>query len=73
LPPLTSREGDREREIEKEIVSTLEVHTSPAPKNRPSFGGLARVAAAFMTVVHVFGEAQRQAHEPQRRYPFTAW
>ncbi len=54
-------------------MSTLEIRAPHAPKTRPSFGGLARVAAAFMTVIHVFGEAQRQAHEAQKRYPFTAW
>ncbi len=54
-------------------MSTLEIHAPPAPKAQPSFGGLARVTSTMLAVIDVFIEAKRQAHEAQRRYPFTAW
>ena len=55
-------------------MSTLEIHAAPAPK------ALARVRRRLrarrrhlLAVIDVFIEAKRQAHEAERRYPFTAW
>jgi hypothetical protein len=54
-------------------MSTLEIRASHAPKTWPGFGGFSRFVGALLTVIDVFAEAQRQAHEAQRRFPFTAW
>jgi hypothetical protein len=54
-------------------MSTLEMRASQWPKTQSLFGGLARLISLLRDVVEVFGEAQRQAYEAERRYPFTAW
>lgn len=38
-----------------------------------SVRGFSRVAAVLLTVIDVFAEAQRQAADAERRYPFTVW
>jgi len=53
-------------------MSTLEMR-APTPKPWPAFGGFARLAATILTVIDVFNEAQKMAHEAERRYPFTTW
>ncbi len=35
--------------------------------------GFARVGAAIATVLDVFAEAQQQAVDAQKRYPFASW
>jgi hypothetical protein len=55
------------------MMSTLEIRSPHTLKARPTFGAISRLAATFMIVLDVFAEAKRQAHEAQRRYPFTAW
>ena len=54
-------------------MSTLEMRASQWPKAQSLFGGLARLFSLLRDVLEVFGEAQRQAYEAERRYPFTAW
>jgi hypothetical protein len=55
-------------------MSTLVVRAPHAPKVwLPLSSSFARIAAVVLTVIDVFSEAQRQAHEAQQRYPFTAW
>ncbi len=54
-------------------MSTLEIRASQPPRSRSSFGGLHRFVSVLAAVIDVFAEAQRQAHEAQKRYPFTAW
>lgn len=54
-------------------MSALEIRIPHAPKTRFGFGGFARVAATLAAVLDAFTEAQRQAHEAKRRYPFTTW
>jgi hypothetical protein len=54
-------------------MSTLEIRSPRAAKTRPAFGGFTRLATTFLIVLDAFAEAQRQAHEAERRYPFTAW
>jgi hypothetical protein len=58
---------------ERETMSTLEMRASHLPKTQPLFGGFARVASLLRDVLDVFVEAQRQAHEAERRYPFTSY
>ena len=51
-------------------MSTLEIRAPRAGK--PLLGaGFARVFSAVVVVVEVFAEAQRLAHQAQRRYPFA--
>lgn len=54
-------------------MSTLQVRTPFLPKARLPWGALTRIASAIATVLDVFNEALAQAHEAQRRYPFTSW
>jgi hypothetical protein len=55
-------------------MSTLVIRAPHATKARlPLSAFFARVGAAMLIVLDVFTEAQRQAHEAQRRYPFTVW
>lgn len=54
-------------------MSTLEIRAPHAPKERSGFGAITRVVSTVLTVIDVFAEAQKQVHEAQRRYPFTAW
>lgn len=54
-------------------MSTLEIRAPHAPKAWLQRGAFARVASVLLTVIDVFSEAQKQAHEAQRRYSFTAW
>ena len=39
----------------------------------PSFGGFARVVFFLSTCVEAFLDAQREATDAHRRYPFTDW
>ena len=54
-------------------MSTLTIRTPSMPKVRLPLRVFARLGALILAVIDVFGEALRQAHEAQRRYPFTAW
>jgi hypothetical protein len=53
-------------------MSTLEMQVSRRPKAQSLFGGFARAASILRDVLDVFAEAQRQAHEVERRYPFMS-
>lgn len=53
-------------------MSILEIQAPHAPKAASS-GGFHRFVSLLAAVVDAFNEAQRQAHEAERRYPFTAW
>ena len=53
-------------------MSTLEMRASELPKTQSSFGGFARLVSLLRDVLDVFGEAQRQAYEAERRYPFMS-
>ena len=39
----------------------------------PSLAGLARLIAYLNIAIEVFAEAQKQAAEAHKRYPFAAW
>jgi hypothetical protein len=39
----------------------------------PPLSGLARVISYFNIAIEVFAEAQQQATEAHKRYPFAAW
>ena len=39
----------------------------------PPLAGLARVILYFNIAIEVFAEAQQQAAEAHKRYPFAAW
>ncbi len=55
-------------------MSTLVIRAPHAPKVLlPLSGFFARIAAVVLAVIDVFAEAQREAHDAQRRYPFTVW
>jgi hypothetical protein len=54
-------------------MSTLVVQVPHAPKAWLPQSGVTRIAAIVLTVIDVFTEAQRQAHEAQQRCPFTVW
>jgi hypothetical protein len=54
-------------------MSTLVIRETHAPKLLSPLRGFARMAAAALIVLEVFGEAQRQAYEAKRRYPFMTW
>jgi len=54
-------------------MSTLGMRASKLPKTLSSFAGFARLVSLLRDVLDVFSEAQRQAHEAERRYPFIAW
>ncbi len=53
-------------------MSSYELRVAQPPKAPSLFGGLARVASLLRDVLDVFSEAQRQACEAERRYPFTS-
>jgi hypothetical protein len=53
-------------------MSTLEMRAQHLPKARSLFGGFARVVSIVRDVLGAFTEAQRQAYEAERRYPFTS-
>ena len=53
-------------------MSTLEMRASYLPKTQSLFGVFARVVSLLRDVLDVFSEAQRQAHEAERRNPFTS-
>ncbi len=53
-------------------MSTLEIHAPHVSKSRRLFGGFARVTKLLAEVLDVFAEAQRMAHEAERRYHFTS-
>lgn len=54
-------------------MSTYEMRVTHAPKTTSLFGGFARLVSLVRDVLDVLTEAQRQAYEAERRYPFTAW
>jgi hypothetical protein len=54
-------------------MSTLAVRAPHAPKLWSPLRAFARVASVAVMVLEVFGEAQRQAYEAKRRYPFMSW
>jgi hypothetical protein len=54
-------------------MSTLVVRDTHAPKLLSPLRAFARVASAALTVLEVFDDAQRQAYEAKRRYPFMTW
>jgi len=39
----------------------------------PSFAGLARLISYLDIAIEAFAEAQKQAAEAHKRYPFAAW
>ena len=39
----------------------------------PSLAGLARVLSYFYIAIEVFAEAQQQAAEAHKRFPFAEW
>lgn len=51
-------------------MSTLEMRAPQAAGALPP-AGFARFFSAVMVAVEVFAEAQRLAHQAQRRYPFA--
>jgi hypothetical protein len=53
-------------------MSTYEMRVTQPPKAPALFGGVARVASLLRDVLDAFSEAQRQACEAERRYPFTS-
>jgi hypothetical protein len=56
------------------MMSTLVIRAPHAPKALlPQDGFFARIGIVVLTVIDVFAEAQRQAHDAQQRYPFTVW
>jgi hypothetical protein len=55
------------------MMSTYEMRVGHAPKTWSLFGGIARLVSLLRDVLDVFSEAQRQAYEAERRYPFTTW
>ncbi len=54
-------------------MSTLTVRAPHAPKLLSPPGGIARAASVALMVLEIFGEAQSQAYEAKRRYPFMTW
>ena len=54
-------------------MSTLAVRAPHALKLLSPLRGFARVASVALIVLDVFDEAQRQAYEAKRRYPFMTW
>jgi hypothetical protein len=53
-------------------MSTLEIHAPRTSKLRRRFGNFARLTGLLAEVLDVFAEAQRMAHEAERRYHFTS-
>jgi len=53
-------------------MSTYEMRVAHPPKAPALFGGFSHVASLLRDVFDVFSEAQRQAYEAERRYPFTS-
>jgi len=51
-------------------MSTLQVHAPRLPKTVSLRPLLVRIAAILKTTYEVFVEAQIQAHEARRRYPY---
>jgi hypothetical protein len=54
------------------MMSTYEMRIVHAPKTSSLYGGFARLVSLVRDVLNVFSEAQRQAHEAERRYPFAS-
>ncbi len=54
-------------------MSTLAVRAPRPAKLWLPLRGFARIGSVLLTVVEVFGEAQRQADEAKQRYPFMCW
>jgi hypothetical protein len=56
------------------MMSTLAIRAPHAPKALLQLSGFfGRIGTVVLAVIDVFAEAQRQAHDAQQRYPFTAW
>ncbi len=53
-------------------MSTLEMRVAHMPKAKSRFGGFARFVSVVCDVLDIFEEAQRQAWEAERRYPFMS-
>jgi hypothetical protein len=53
-------------------MSTLEIHATHMSKPRRRFGGFSRFTGFIAELLDVFTEAQRLAHEAERRYHFTS-
>jgi hypothetical protein len=53
-------------------MSTLEMRAAHLPKAESRFGGFARFVSIVHNVFEVLEEAQRQAREAERRYPFIS-
>jgi hypothetical protein len=54
-------------------MSTLVIRDTHAPKVSSPLRGIARVASVAVMVLEVFAEAQHQAYQVKRRYPFMSW
>jgi len=54
-------------------MSTLQVHAPRLPKLASPHAVFARIAGFLKTLGEVFNEAQRQAHEVRRRYPYVTF
>jgi hypothetical protein len=52
------------------MMSTSEIRAPHAPRTWSLRNGFARLASVVLMAIDVFTEAQRQAQEAQRRYPF---
>jgi hypothetical protein len=56
------------------MMSILVLRAPHAPKAWLQLSGFfTRIVAVALTLIDVFTEAQRQAHEAQQRYSFTDW
>lgn len=53
-------------------MSTLEIHAPHISKPRRRFGGFKRFKNFLVVMLDVFAEAQRMAHEAERRHRFTS-
>ena len=53
-------------------MSTLAIRDPRPSKLQSLFGGFARAASLVGEVLDVLNEAQRQAYEAERRYPFMS-
>lgn len=53
-------------------MSTLELRAAHRRKSQSPFSGFARFISILREVLDAFDEARRQAHEAERRYPFTS-
>jgi hypothetical protein len=54
-------------------MSTLAIKNPPLPKLRSPLDLFARAVGIVVAVIDAYAEALTQAHDAQRRYPFTTW